>query len=81
MEKVGVPVPLGAAAPAVLVQSVPWALDSGGFRQVQDYGQWTVTSREYIARVRRYRDEAGSFSGPLMRTRTTSPLQPDEAGG
>ncbi|KOX33791.1 hypothetical protein ADK67_05505 [Saccharothrix sp. NRRL B-16348] len=39
--------------------AAPWALDSGGFTQLQQCGQWTVSPREYVARVRRYRDEIG----------------------
>ncbi|GFJ80080.1 deazapurine DNA modification protein DpdA family protein [Phytohabitans houttuyneae] len=39
--------------------AAPWALDSGGFSELQKYGRWTVTPRQYIARVRRYRDEVG----------------------
>lgn len=39
--------------------AAPWALDSGGFTELQDYGRWTVSPREYVARVRRYRDEIG----------------------
>ena len=41
--------------------AAPWALDSGGFTELRDYGRWTVTPREYIARVRRYRDEIGQL--------------------
>lgn len=37
----------------------PWALDSGGFSELQRHGRWTVRPREYVARVRRYRDEVG----------------------
>jgi len=37
----------------------PWALDSGGFTELQQYGRWTVPPREYVTRVRRYRDEIG----------------------
>ena len=39
--------------------TAPWALDSGGFSELQYHGRWTVTPREYVARVRRYRDEIG----------------------
>lgn len=41
--------------------AAPWALDSGGFTELRDYGRWTVTPREYVARVRRYRDEIGAL--------------------
>jgi hypothetical protein len=36
-----------------------WALDSGGFTELQDYGGWTVEPADYIARGRWYRDEIG----------------------
>lgn len=38
-----------------------WALDSGGFTQLQKYGRWTFTPQEYAARVRRYHDEIGGM--------------------
>jgi hypothetical protein len=41
--------------------AAPWALDSGGFTELQQYGAWTVTPAEYVARVRRYRDEIGGL--------------------
>jgi hypothetical protein len=38
----------------------PVAYDSGGFSQLQREGSWeSVPAREYVARVRRYRDEIG----------------------
>lgn len=40
----------------------PWALDSGGFTELQQYGRWTVTPADYVARVRRYRDEIGNLT-------------------
>lgn len=36
-----------------------WALDSGGFTELQMHGAWTVAPVDYIARVRRYREEVG----------------------
>src|SRR5690242_15740332 len=36
-----------------------WGCDSGGFTQLQQFGAWTVTPAEYVARLRRYRDEIG----------------------
>ncbi|MER5322868.1 DUF7221 family queuine tRNA-ribosyltransferase-like protein [Streptosporangium roseum] len=39
-----------------------WSLDSGGFTELQQYGQWTVSPADYIARVRRYRDEIGRLT-------------------
>jgi hypothetical protein len=39
----------------------PWALDSGGFSELQYHGRWTVTPQQYAARVRRYRDQIGAL--------------------
>jgi hypothetical protein len=36
-----------------------WAVDSGGFSELQHRGAWTVTPAEYVTRLRRYRDEIG----------------------
>lgn len=36
-----------------------WALDSGGFTELALHGRWTITPEEYIAAVRRYRDQLG----------------------
>jgi len=38
-----------------------WALDSGGFTALKDHGTWTIGPDEYIAAVRRYRDEIGQL--------------------
>lgn len=39
-----------------------WALDSGGFTELDRHGRWTVTPAEYARAVRRYRDEIGSLA-------------------
>lgn len=58
-------VPLFVADPRLRVYrtlpraAAPWALDSGGFTELQYYGRWTVAPTDYVARVRRYRDEIG----------------------
>lgn len=36
-----------------------WALDSGGFTELNLYGGWRTTPEEYVASVRRYVDELG----------------------
>lgn len=36
-----------------------WALDSGGFSQVTQYGDWTIDARRYAGEVRRFHDEIG----------------------
>jgi hypothetical protein len=37
----------------------PVSYDSGGFTELQRFGEWTVRPRDYVARLRRYRDEIG----------------------
>jgi len=46
------------------VAAAPWACDSGGFTELQVYGSWEhgPTPAEYVARVRRYRDEIGQLA-------------------
>jgi hypothetical protein len=41
---------------------VPWALDSGGFTELQQFGRWTVAAADYAARVRRYRATVGNLT-------------------
>lgn len=36
-----------------------WALDSGGFTELNLYGKWLVTPKDYVAEVRRYKDDMG----------------------
>lgn len=63
-----VDVPLFVAHPRIVQRcrahlpraSAPWALDSGGFTQLSNPPhRWTFTPSEYVAAVRRYRDEIG----------------------
>jgi hypothetical protein len=44
----------------------PWALDSGGFTELGTFGGWQVSPTDYVAEVRRYRDEIGllDFAAP-----------------
>ena len=44
------------------VAAAPWALDSGGFTELQQFGRWTVGPAEYAGRVRRYRDAIGGLT-------------------
>jgi hypothetical protein len=39
----------------------PWALDSGGFSELSMHGTWTISPADYVAAVRRYRDEIGGL--------------------
>lgn len=56
-----------------------WALDSGGFTELSTYGEWRTTPHDYVAAVRRYRDEIGNLAWaspqdwmcePVMLTKT-----------
>lgn len=38
-----------------------WALDSGGFTELTKFGGWKLSPREYVALVRRFRDEIGKL--------------------
>lgn len=38
-----------------------FAVDSAGFSELSLRGEWTVSARDYAARVRRYRDEIGGL--------------------
>lgn len=40
----------------------PWALDSGGFSELELYGEWRTTEREYIEDVRRFSREIGNLA-------------------
>lgn len=37
----------------------PWALDSGGFKELEQHGRWTVTPEQYVREVRRAAEEIG----------------------
>jgi hypothetical protein len=37
----------------------PWALDSGGFTEIDTYGRWVTTEPDYIQAVARYAREIG----------------------
>lgn len=39
----------------------PWALDSGGFTELNLFGRWETTEAEYVADVKRYAQEIGSL--------------------
>lgn len=39
-----------------------WALDSRGFKELEQHGRWTFDAHEYAAAVQRYRDEVGGMA-------------------
>lgn len=40
----------------------PWALDSGGFTELSQYGAWTCGAREYAKDVKRFAAEVGNLA-------------------
>jgi len=40
----------------------PWALDSGGFTELDKFGGWTITPHRYAAEASRARDEIGHLT-------------------
>lgn len=44
------------------VSTAPWALDSGGFTELNLYGRWVTTEAEYVDAVARYADEVGNLA-------------------
>jgi len=43
------------------VAIAPWALDSGGFSEINQHGKWTIGPEEYVDAVRRYREGIGNM--------------------
>lgn len=41
--------------------TTPWALDSGGFTELNLFGGWRTTPHEYVEAVHRYSEELGSL--------------------
>lgn len=39
-----------------------WALDSGGFTELQLHGRWQTDEKDYVRAVRRYADEIGNLT-------------------
>jgi hypothetical protein len=40
----------------------PWALDSGGFTEITQHGEWRTTPQQYVRQIRRYQDEIGHLA-------------------
>lgn len=38
-----------------------WALDSGGFTELQKYGRWTISAKQYVDEVRHFQNEIGGL--------------------
>lgn len=62
------------------VATTPWALDSGGFTELNMYGGWRTTPAEYVAAVRRYRDEIGQLEWASPQDWMCEPWVLDQTG-
>lgn len=64
-----------------LVRSVTdWALDSGGFTELNMHGGWKTTPKEYVADVRRFRDEIGRMAWAAPQDWMCEPVVIDKTG-
>jgi hypothetical protein len=59
----------------------PWALDSGGFTELSLYGDWQTTPAEYVAEVRRWRDEVGQLRWAAIQDWMCEPFILEKTGG
>lgn len=57
-----------------------WALDSGGFSELQIHGRWTVSAADYVERVRRYRDEIGGLQWAAIQDWMCEPFMIEKTG-
>lgn len=39
----------------------PWALDSGAFTELKDFGRWTIKPQQYVEEVRRWMERPGKL--------------------
>lgn len=60
--------------------SAPWALDSGGFTELDKYGGWVTTEDEYVAEVVRYRDEIGMLEWAAPQDWMCEPFMVEKTG-
>lgn len=64
----------------LLVAAGPWALDSGGFTELNLYGRWVTTEAEYVAAVRRYAVEIGNLEWAAPMDWMCEPFVIDKTG-
>ena len=59
---------------------VPWALDSGGFTHIQKHGTWTLSPKDYIKEVCRYKEEIGQMQWAAPQDWMCEPIQLKRTG-
>jgi hypothetical protein len=58
----------------------PWALDSGGFTELNMHGRWVTTARDYVSEVRRVRDEIGMMEWAAVQDWMCEPVVRERTG-
>jgi hypothetical protein len=57
-----------------------WALDSGAFSEIKTHGRWITEPEEYVAAVRRYRDEIGGLTWAAPQDMMCEPWMLEKTG-
>lgn len=57
-----------------------WALDSGGFTELNLYGEWRVTAKEYVGEVRQYAAEVGKLAWAAPQDWMCEPVVREKTG-
>ncbi len=57
-----------------------WALDSRGFSELSQHGRWTIKPADYVAAVRRYRDEIGMLDWAAIQDWMCEPVIREKTG-
>src|SRR4051812_16379806 len=43
------------------IATCKWALDSGGFTELNKYGTWTISEKQYIEEIKKYQESIGNL--------------------
>jgi hypothetical protein len=57
-----------------------WALDSGGFTEISQFGGWEVSPSQYISEVRRFKDEIGNMDWAAPQDWMCEPMMLERTG-
>jgi hypothetical protein len=58
----------------------PWALDSGGFSELNEFGRWTIEPERYAAAVQRYQAEIGRLGWAAIQDWMCEPFVLEKTG-
>lgn len=57
-----------------------WSLDSGGFSELEMYGEWRSSAKDYVAAVYRYSDQIGNLRWAAIRDWMCEPFMVKKTG-